>query len=262
MRTKLFLYLVLLSFSLWAEKTKQEIAKQVANPLTSLTYIPLQLDNDYNIGPDDDGERHTLNLQPLTSVALNEEWNLLSRTIIPFIDQTDISPGSGSQSGLGDILQSFFFSPNPDKEGEWIWGAGPAVLMPTATDELLGDDKWAIGPTFVTARVDGPWTVGLLANHLFSVAGDSDRPYINSTFIQPFFDYTTEGAITYELTTETSYDWREEEWSVPINLTANKLFTVGEQLFMIGGGLRYWAVDTDYDPEGFGFNISFYWLLP
>ena len=156
-----------------AEKSKQDIAKEVANPLTSMTYLPLQLDFDRNIGPEDDGERMTLNVQPLTSFEINDDWNLISRTIVPLIAQDDIFPGAGEQSGFGDIVQSFFFSPTKPTEDGWIWGAGPVILAPTATDDYLGTDKWAAGPTFVMAKVDGPWTIGLLANHLSSFAGQS-----------------------------------------------------------------------------------------
>ena len=245
-----------------AEKTKQEIAKEVANPLTSLTYLPMQLDFDRNIGPEDDGERMTLNIQPLTSWSINDEWNLISRTIVPLIAQDDIFPGAGDQSGFGDIVQSFFFSPEKATKDGWIWGAGPAILAPTASDDLLGTGKWAAGPTFVAAKVDGPWTYGVLTNHLSSFAGDNDRDYINDTFVQPFFDYTTEGGLTYELTTETNYSWQSEEFSIPVIFTLNQFVQMGDQMMMIGGGLRYWAKSTDDDPEGLGFNISVYFLFP
>jgi len=118
--------------------------------------MPLQLNFDDNIGPLDQGSRVTLNIQPVIPITLNEDWNLISRTILPVISQKDIFPGSGSQSGLGDTIQSLFFSPAEPTASGWIWGAGPAFLLPTASDDLLGTGKWGAGPTAVALKQQGP----------------------------------------------------------------------------------------------------------
>ena len=118
-----------------------ELAKQLANPVASLISVPFQSNFDFNIGPADDGFRYTLNVQPVVPISLNNDWNLISRTILPMIYQDDIFPGSGSQFGLGDTVQSLFFSPVRPTRGSWIWGAGPVVLLPTETDDLLGGEK-------------------------------------------------------------------------------------------------------------------------
>ncbi len=136
--------------------------------------------------------------------------------------QNDIAGPSGEQSGLGDITQSLFFSPkNPGPSGI-IWGVGPAFLVPTGTDDLLGTGKWGAGPTAVVLKQMDGWTVGALANHIWSFAGDGDRADVSSTFLQPFVSYTTADAWTFGVNTESTYNWETEEWSVPIN------FTVGE----------------------------------
>lgn len=263
--TKKITALCLLGLSLQAfsqEKSKQDWAKEAVNPLTSLTYVPLQLDHERNIGPDDDGERLTLNVQPLTSFELSNDWNLISRTIVPIVYQEDIYPDAGDQFGLGDSLQSFFFSPKEDIGDGWIWGVGPALLAPTATDDDLAGDKWAVGPTAVIAKSEGPWTLGLLANHLASFAGKDDATNVNDTFIQPFIDYTTEEGVTFEVTTESNYSWTHEEWSIPLIFTINKLTQIGDQMIIYGGGLRYWADGTEDDPEGLSFTFSLYFLFP
>ena len=240
----------------------EELAKEIANPLTSMTLVPFQLSLDSNIGSNDDGDRQTLNIQPLTSFSINDDWNIISRTIVPLIHQDDIFPGAGEQSGLGDVLQSFFISPEQLTESGWTWGVGPALLLPTATDDLLGTDKWGLGPTAVAAKVDGPWTTGVLVNHIESFAGTDSKPDVSATFIQPFFDYTTKNAVTYELTAESTYNWKSKDWSIPVMLTANKFVQVGNQPILIGGGLRYWAASADSDPEGWALNISLYLLFP
>jgi hypothetical protein len=117
---------------------------------------------------------------------LNEDWNLILRTILPVTYQDDIFPGEGSQFGLGDINLSLFFSPRKPTSSGLIWGVGPVLLLPTATDSMLGARKWGAGPTAVALTIRGPWTMGLLANHIWSYAGDGDRQDINSTFAQPF----------------------------------------------------------------------------
>ena len=137
----------------------QDLAKKLANPVASLISIPLDLDYDHDIGPADDGSRITLVAKPVVPVTHNADWNLISRTILPLVSQDDIFPGAGDQTGLGDILQSFFFSPAKPTAGGLIWGAGPVLLLPTATDELLGSEKWGLGPTGVLLKQSGPWTL-------------------------------------------------------------------------------------------------------
>lgn len=240
----------------------QDLAKKLANPVASLISIPFDLDYDHNIGPVDDGDRLTLIAKPVVPITLNPEWNLISRTIMPLISQDDIFPGAGDQTGLGDILQSFFFSPaNPTARG-LIWGAGPVLLLPTATDDLLGSDKWALGPTGVILKQSGPWTYGMLANHLVDVAGDDDRADINNTFLQPFVSYTTPTAWTYTLQTESTYSWENEEWSVPINFAVSKLTRLGQLPVQYKAGLRYWADSPDSGPEGWGCKLGIVFLLP
>jgi hypothetical protein len=123
-----------------------------------------------------------LNVQPVIPISLNMDWNLISRTILPIVYQDDILPDSGDQFGLGDTVRSLFFSPAKPTTGGWIWGAGPVLLLPTGTDDLLGGEKWGAGPTAVALRQAGPWTVGFLGNYIWSFAGDGDRDDISLTF--------------------------------------------------------------------------------
>lgn len=238
------------------------LAKKLANPIASLISVPFQFNYDRGYGPDGDGERYTLNIQPVIPIALNEDWNLISRTIVPIIYQDDMSPGAGDQFGLGDIVQSFFFSPKQPTSGGLIWGAGPVLLLPTATDELLGGEKFGIGPTIVLLKQDSGWTYGILANHIWSVAGDDERSHVNATFLQPFVSYTTPDAWTFTLNTESTYDWNAEAWSVPVNVQISKLVRLGGQPISIGAGVRYWAESPDSGPEGFGFRFVVSLLFP
>jgi len=242
-----------------AAPSSEALAKQLANPVASLISFPFQLNYDQDIGPRDDGERFLLNVQPVIPFSLNEDWNLISRTILPIVSQEDIFPGAGDQTGLGDVVQSLFFSP---VQSPLVWGVGPVFLIPTATEDELGGEKWGIGPTGVALRQSGPWTYGGLANHIWSFAGDDDRADVNATFLQPFVSYTTPSAYTYALNTESTYDWEAEKWSVPVNLAVSKVTRFGGQLMSIGAGLRYWVESPRSGPEGLGFRITITPLFP
>ncbi|WP_242479021.1 transporter [Lamprobacter modestohalophilus] len=245
-----------------ADETEEALAKQLANPVAALISVPFQFNYNQGLGPVDDGEQWQLNLQPVIPFSLNSDWNLISRTIVPLIDQRDLFPGAGSQSGIGDVLQSLFFSPAAPTAGGWIWGAGPVLLLPTGSDDLLTADQWAAGPTAVALRQRGPWTLGTLTNHLWSFAGDDDRADINTTFVQPFLSYTTPTAWTYTLQSESFYDWEEGEWLVPVRAVVSKLIRVGKLPVSIAGGVNYWAESPAGGPEGWGGRITFTLLLP
>lgn len=168
-----------------------ELAKKLANPVANLISVPLQYNYDENYGPQDKGSVHRLNIQPVIPFELSENWNIITRTIVLLLDQNDVPAEGVSESGLGDIVASQFFSPKAPTAGGWIWGVGPAWLLPTATDATLGSEKWGIGPTAVGLKQQGPWTFGMLANHIWSFAGKDDRRHYNVTFLQPFLAYIT-----------------------------------------------------------------------
>lgn len=245
----------------------QHLAEQLVNPVASLVRVSLELDYDSDIGPADNGRRFTINVRPVIPFSLSQDWNVISRTIMPIVDQEDVPPDDGSQFGLSDIEQSLFFSPKQPTASGIIWGVGPVFLFPTATDDPLGTGKWGLGPTGAVLRQKGPWTYGALTNHIWSVGGDGGRSDVNVTLLQPFIDYTTESAWTFTLQSETTYDWdthqEADKWSVPINVAVSKLLKFGGQEVNIGSGVRYWAASPDSDgPGGVGFQFGVTFLFP
>ena len=245
-----------------AQEDDAELAKKLNNPISALISVPLQLNYDDNIGPGERGDRWLLNVQPVIPVTLNQDWNLISRTIVPIVNQKDVSAPGRRDSGIGDIVQSLFFSPQNPTSGGWVWGAGPVLLLRTGEDNLSAE-KWGAGPTAVVLRQESGWTYGALANHIWSFAGSDSARDVSATFIQPFLSYTTTRYTTFTLNTESTYDWKNEKWSVPINATVSQLLRVGNQPLSIGAGVRYWASTPDnVGPKGWGFRLVLTALFP
>lgn len=243
-----------------------ELAKKLSNPVASLISVPLQYNYDRGFGVNDDGEKSVLNIQPVIPISISENWNVISRTIVPLIDQRDVVPGT-DQSGVGDVLQSLFFSPKAPTSQGIIWGLGPVLLLPTATDDFLGGEKWAAGPTVVALKQQNGWTYGLLANHLWSFAGNDDRASINTTFVQPFASYLFKKTYTtVGVNTESTYNWDAkdggEAWSVPVNLSVSQMLKIGGQPIQLTAGARYWADAPEAGPEGWGFRLGITFLFP
>ena len=142
-----------------------ELAKQLSNPIASLVSVPIQINHDEGLGPVEEGSKILVNIQPVIPVPINDDWNLISRTIVPIVRQEDVSQEPGTQSGLGDVLQSLFFSPESSDVERMDSGVGPVLLVPTASDDRLGTDKWGTGPTAVVLKQTASgWTYGALAN--------------------------------------------------------------------------------------------------
>ncbi|GAB6905211.1 hypothetical protein JCM12296A_10460 [Desulfosarcina cetonica] len=245
-----------------ATDAEADLAQELTNPLADLMTIPIQVNYDQDIGPADAGERWQINIQPVIPFHLNERWNLISRTIVPVIQQDDIFPGEGSQFGLGDTSLSLFLSPKKPTANGLLWGVGPILLLPTATDSLLGGEKWGAGPAAVLLTMRGPWTMGLLANHVWSFAGDSDRSDISNTLIQPFVSHTWSNAWTLSVQCESTYNWETEDWSVPVNAAVSKLVYWGKLPVSLQAGVGYWLEAPETGPEGWRFRFQANFVLP
>lgn len=233
-----------------------ELALKLANPVANLISVPIQSNLDFGLGPAD-VTRLTVNIQPVIPMELGEDWNLITRTIMPVINAEATAPGGDSAFGLGDVVQSFFLSPKAPVGG-WILGAGPVFLYPTATHDLLGLGQWGMGPTAIALQQKGPWTYGLLANHLWSLGGGGE---VNATFLNPFLSYITPQKTTFSVSPELTYDWETEQWLAPVNLVIAQLVTLGKQPFSFSLGARYYFDGPSGGPE-WGIRLGITLLFP
>lgn len=239
-------------------QSNEELAKQLSNPIADLISLPFQLNYDEGYGPNNDGTRTNINVQPVIPFGLNDNWNVVSRTIVPLVYNDGIV-GEETEFGVGNVIQSFFFSPKESTANGWIWGAGPVVQIPLSTDDQFGVDDWGLGPTAVALKQTGPWTFGGLVNHLWDVGGSSD---INATFLQPFLSYTTPNAVSFTVNSESTYDWEAEQWTIPLNFLVSKVLPINGRPVSIQGGIRYWAESADGGPDDFGLRLNVTYLFP
>lgn len=240
-----------------------ELAQKLANPVSDMVSIPFQFNWNGRIGPYDKGQTAYVNFQPVIPIKVNQDLNIIARTVAPLSWQTSIFPHSGTQWGVGNIEQSFFFSP-VKPVGGWIVGAGPILYLPTATDKLLGMAQTGAGPTAIALRIDGPWTYGMLANQVWGFMGPiPQRGYqVNQLYMQPFIAYNTKNAWTFMLNSESMYNWATQKWSMPLNFVVSKMVMIDKQPVSFGVGVRYFAASPHDGPKGFGARAVITFLLP
>lgn len=238
-------------------QSQEELAKKLANPVASLISVPLQGNFDVNFKPFR-GFKYTLNVQPVVPIALSANWNMISRTILPITAQYNVASPDSMESGLGDIVQSLFFSPARPSKGGLVWGAGPVFLIPTATHDSLGAKKWGLGPTAVALKQSGSWTFGLLVNHIWSVRGDAERPPISATFFQPFISRAYKGGFTWTVSSENTQNWKGDVFSGMVGAYVAQIVPVFGQLVQVSLGPKIFYGNASVRPRwGFRANLTF-----
>jgi len=235
-----------------------ELVKKSLNPVAAMISVPLQNNWDWHIGQNK-ATKYTLNIQPVIPVSLSEDYNLIVRTILPVSELSPRYQGDTRHSGLGDITQSFFVSPK-EPWHDWIVGAGPVVLVPTATDNVFGSQEWGVGPTFVVLQQKHGFTYGMLANHIWSVGGWGPQN-VSASYLQPFLGYSTKHYTTLLVNTESTYDWQTHQWTVPMNVMLNQMIKVGKLPISLQFGYRYYAQRPAYGPD-WGLRASITFLFP
>lgn len=248
----------------WPVESPEQLATRAQNPIADLLSVGLPFDVDLNAGPFDDAGRYELRLEPVIPIQLTRDWTVISRTSLPFGGQ-DNTNGMSDVSGLGDTTQSFIVTQPQVKLGGLApnglsWGAGPALLLPTATSDLLGAGKLGAGPTGVVVEQQQRLTIGGIARHLWSFLGDDERADVNETYLEPFLAYTV-ARTTVAVNTETTYDWESDTWTVPINASIRQLAFVSGVPVQFSAGPRWYVAGPDGSAD-WGLRVGLTVLQP
>jgi hypothetical protein len=195
-------------------QSAEEVAKKLANPVSSMISVPLQNNMQYGIG-EFNGSKYTVNIQPIIPISLGAKVNLITRYILPVVDQRDITGENTSQIGLSDMTISGYFMPK--ETGKTFFGIGPILLLPTATDEFLGTKKWSAGPTIIGVSEFSGGAFGALINQIWSIAGDEERSDVNQLFVQGFYTHTYKSGASVGINVELTQNWEGKTTMVIFN---------------------------------------------
>lgn len=242
-----------------------DLAKAAQNPVADMISLPFQNNTNFNAGPYDKTQ-NVLNIQPVYPVHLNEDWNLITRTILPVISQPATAPGQDREFGLGDIQFSTFFSPKAPTASGWIWGAGVVAQLDTATDDRLGQGAWGLGPTAVALRSQNAWLYGALINNVWSVSEDSGRNDVNQMLIQPFINYNFPDIPGRYLTFAPiiTANWEASSsntWTVPLGLGIGQIMKFGEQPVNLQASY-YYNVERPDNAANYQVRLQVQFLFP
>ncbi len=228
---------------------ESDLAKAAQNPVGDLISLPFQNNTNFGFGPYD-RTQNVLNIQPVVPIGLGSEWNLITRTIFPVITQPDFFSENGSTTGLGDINFTAFLSPKAP--GKIIWGAGPALIFPSATENNLGSGKWSAGPSVVVLTMSGPWVAGIIVSNVWSFAGQSNRADVNFFLAQYFVNYNMDHGWYIVSAPIITSNWEAtsgNNWTVPFGAGAGKIFRLGKQPMNFSMQAFYNVVKPDFGPD-------------
>lgn len=229
----------------------QALALKLANPLASMISVPFQFNLNVGIGRYN-GSQLITNFQPVIPFTVGK-FNVITRTIVPFIENRDLFEDGLTTFGLSDINFSAFIT--PAKAGKILIGIGPAISFPTATASYLGAKKWAAGPTMAIMKQKNGWTYIVLARQIWSFAGNKDVPDISPYYINPGVGYSFKSGAGLGGNMEIAGDWNNAGTQTFLNLSGSMVSKFGNQLvsFAIGpripltsGTLGAWGIRAGF----------------
>jgi hypothetical protein len=231
-------------------ESSESLAKATQNPVASLISVPFQNNINFAAGPYG-RVQNVLNIQPVIPMELSDSWNLITRIIIPIIEQPQIATPSLGTSGFGDLNPTFFFS--PAKVHKLIWGLGPTFSLRTETNSTLGNGKWGAGPALVALVQPKEWTIGFLANNIWSFAGDKNSPSVKAFLLQYFVNYNFKKGWYLTSSPILTASWNApsgtgNQWVVPFGGGFGRIFRMGKQ--PVNGSLTayYSSIRPDFYP--------------
>ena len=223
------------------EDDATSLAKKLQNPIGDLYSIPFQNNTNFNYGPNK-GTQDILNIQPVIPIHINEDWNIITRTILPLIWQPSLQPDAQTVPfGTGPTTFSAFLSPKNPSNG-WLWAIGPVLQIPTISNKSLGSNVWGGGPTAAIVYMKGPWVTGALANNVWSLGGTSGRggTRYNTFLVQPFANYNFGGGWYVGSSPIITSNWLttgNKAWTLPFGADVGRVVKIGGKLpvnFLVG----------------------------
>jgi hypothetical protein len=242
----------------------RKLAQDALNPIANMISVPIQYNANFRVGPSDKLQS-VMTIQPVIPFTFDNDWLLVTRWVLPVIDQPDALGGSGSTFGLGDLAPAFFFVPPASLTGlspEFTIGFGPGLQVPTHTDPVLGIDEWGAGPTFLVVYSKDRLQLGLLAANTWSL-GDGGEA-LNSMLLEPWIAYniTDEWYVLSDV--QITANWNapsSERWILPVGGGVGKTFHIGKQAMNVNLQ-AYWNVVHPDDGPDWSMVFTFQMLFP
>lgn len=206
------------------EDKAKKLAEDSQNPISSLISFPFQLNLAGAMGNFQRSET-ILNIQPVIPIPLTKSWTLVPRLITPIEGIPDITQPQGSTWGIGDFNPQIYIVVQLPLG--FTVGLGPTIVIPTATDSVLGSGKLSIGPSAVAVWIGHHIVAGVLINNAWSVAGDPARSNVNSFFLEPFFNYNLPKHTYLVTSPEITGNWVNNTWVVPVGGGAGAILKLG-----------------------------------
>jgi hypothetical protein len=210
-----------------------EIAKKLQNPVGDLISVPFTNYTNFNVGPNK-GTQDILQIQPVVPIHVNEDWNVITRTVLPLVWSPSFQPtASVPPFGVAPTSFTAFLSPRNPVDG-WVWGAGPVIQLPTISNKALGSNVWGLGPSFVVVKLAGPIVAGILVNDIVSLGGTAGRggTRYNTFLFEPFFNYNFGGGwfVGSVPIVTANWDTGGEKWTLPVGVQAGRVIKIGGKL--------------------------------
>lgn len=254
--------LMLVSSSAPAEEGKP-LAREIKNPFANLANLQVFYDANLNTGPEHKTQ-HVMNVRAVVPFSASADWSIITRSLVPVISQPPAASGDSWVTGPGDSTFAAFLSPSQAEH--FVWGVGPVLQAPTATNDALGQGKWAAGPTAGAIWVGEQWTVGALINNIWSFAGDHSRPRVNQMTLEPQISYNFKSNPDRYITIAPTItaNWRAsggERWTVPLTLGIGQLVKFGNQPVNLQASAFYNVVKPS-DAANWTLELTLQFLLP
>jgi hypothetical protein len=229
-----------------AALSESELAKEAQNPVADLISVPFQNNTSYEFGPRD-RTQNVMNIQPVIPVGINQDWQLITRTIFPVVSQPAFVRGQGRQDGVGDTTLTLFGSPVRPAFGRFIWGGGPIFNIPTASDDRLGADAWGLGVSGVGLVMEGPIVAGALISNTWNLEGEDFSRFL----LQYFLNYNFGRGWYVSSAPIITADWEADHdaWLVPVGGGFGKVHRFGRLPINISFQAFYNAEKPEYGAD-------------